>query len=511
MSIHPDPVGAMPTPPGAASPGERLLLAQERQRRLHDIIAAVNLGLGLDDILRLVRDAAVEAGGFDRAGVLLVEESAGVRQVRGVWGTSARRERRPRAQVGHQPRRGGSARAERVPYLLTRDGDSPDRVPPGWQGRTVVPTARLPLRSGGETVGILSVDNLLSGRPSPPRMSRRCCRSAKRRRRRCRARGATRRCARRSAASARCWKRCKLVAVILDSEGDVTFCNDFLLRLTGWEREEVLGQNWFDRFLPAEQREEVRRAFRLNIAQRRIWAHQEDEIVTRRGERRLISWSNVLLHDAEGNVRWATSIGEDVTERRRLEGQIAAAYERERRIAETLQRSLLLQKPDLTFPGLETDALHEVALEEATVGGDFFDVFALSDDKVALVVGDASGKGLAAAARTVEVKYALRAFLREYPYPARTLARLNQPALRDAAPGQPQQRHLRRRVARRGGRGERRDALLGGGRRAAARPAGPTGAPRPCRPGHAAVRRPGRDVRHRDPGPAAGRPDPDGD
>ena len=48
-----------------------------------------------------------------------------------------------------------------------------------------------------------------------------------------------------------------------------------------------------------------------------------------------------------------------------------------------------------------------------------------SKKKVALVVGDASGKGLAAGVRTAEVKFALRAFLREYPHPARALSRLN--------------------------------------------------------------------------------------
>lgn len=60
------------------------------------------------------------------------------------------------------------------------------------------------------------------------------------------------------------------------------------------------------------------------------------------------------------------------------------------------------------------------------VGGDFFDVFAVSENRVALVMGDVTGKGLEAAAFTAEVKYALRAILREYPSPAVALTRLNQ-------------------------------------------------------------------------------------
>jgi serine phosphatase RsbU (regulator of sigma subunit) len=59
------------------------------------------------------------------------------------------------------------------------------------------------------------------------------------------------------------------------------------------------------------------------------------------------------------------------------------------------------------------------------VGGDFYDAFALPSGEVALVVGDVAGKGLAAAARSAEVKYALRVYLRESPSPSEAITRLN--------------------------------------------------------------------------------------
>ena len=58
----------------------------------------------------------------------------------------------------------------------------------------------------------------------------------------------------------------------------------------------------------------------------------------------------------------------------------------------------------------------------------------LGDGRVALVVGDVTGKGLAAATHTAEVKFALRAILHEHPEPARALARLNR-FLMQAQPG----------------------------------------------------------------------------
>jgi serine phosphatase RsbU (regulator of sigma subunit) len=53
-------------------------------------------------------------------------------------------------------------------------------------------------------------------------------------------------------------------------------------------------------------------------------------------------------------------------------------------------------------------------------------VFALPRELVAIAIADASGKGLSAAVRTIQIKDVLRAFTREYPHsPAGIVARLN--------------------------------------------------------------------------------------
>ena len=44
----------------------------------------------------------------------------------------------------------------------------------------------------------------------------------------------------------------ELVSLMLDREARITYCNDYLLRLTGWPREEVIGKNWFELFMPPE-------------------------------------------------------------------------------------------------------------------------------------------------------------------------------------------------------------------------------------------------------------------
>jgi Serine phosphatase RsbU, regulator of sigma subunit len=135
-----------------------------------------------------------------------------------------------------------------------------------------------------------------------------------------------------------------------------------------------------------------------------------------------------LPHGHEAVVRVGTHLARIALEREDSARTLARLYEKEKRIAETLQRSLLTL-PAVEFPGLEYAYVYESARDEAQIGGDFYDVFALPDNRVALVVGDLTGKGLEAAAATAEVKFTLRAFLREYPDPAAALWRLNRSLL----------------------------------------------------------------------------------
>lgn len=105
--------------------------------------------------------------------------------------------------------------------------------------------------------------------------------------------------------------------------------------------------------------------------------------------------------------------------------ELEASYRRERNIAETLQRSLLFMPPENAFPELAVKALYEAASDNALVGGDFWDTFACDHGHVALVLGDVMGHGLPAAMFTAELKYVLRAFIREHEQPARILEQMN--------------------------------------------------------------------------------------
>ena len=114
----------------------------------------------------------------------------------------------------------------------------------------------------------------------------------------------------------------QLASVLVDREGAVTFANAYLLELLGCGEEEVVGHDWFDLCVPLEDRERSRAAFARGIASGLLAPHEEQELLTPYGERRLLSWNHTVLHDYSGQVDGRASIGADVTERRRAEQQL---------------------------------------------------------------------------------------------------------------------------------------------------------------------------------------------
>jgi len=103
-------------------------------------------------------------------------------------------------------------------------------------------------------------------------------------------------------------------------------------------------------------------------------------------------------------------------------------YERERKIAQELQRSLLpAELPGV--PGVALAARYEPGDNGAAVGGDWYDAIALAGGRVAVVIGDVVGRGIEAAATMGQMRSALRAILMQADDCGAMAERLNRFAL----------------------------------------------------------------------------------
>lgn len=122
-----------------------------------------------------------------------------------------------------------------------------------------------------------------------------------------------------------------------------------------------------------------------------------------------------------------------------LADQCAQALERVRlhqqqvTIAHTLQQSLLPRELP-SVAGIEMAARYVTAESAQEVGGDYYDVFEDGAGRLAVIVGDACGKGPDAAALTALARYTVRAVAMGGATPAATMGRLNT-AIRQQALG----------------------------------------------------------------------------
>jgi hypothetical protein len=99
-------------------------------------------------------------------------------------------------------------------------------------------------------------------------------------------------------------------------------------------------------------------------------------------------------------------------------------YAEQRTIARTLQHALL---PDRLpkVKGVETSARYETGVKGIDIGGDWYDLIALDDRRLLLVVGDVSGRGVRAAATMAALRFAIQAYAAQNDPPDEILSKLS--------------------------------------------------------------------------------------
>ena len=156
------------------------------------------------------------------------------------------------------------------------------------------------------------------------------------------------------------------IILVLDANARVVRVNPYFCSITGWSMDEVVGQDWIGRFLPAEVRAEIRALFHLAFEGVRTEGNV-NEILTRRGQRRSVSWFDDMLPEIDESPRMLVAIGIDVTEtlhaQRALEETNAFLDRRVRERTAELERAqaALVQSEKLSSLGTLVAGLsHEI-------------------------------------------------------------------------------------------------------------------------------------------------------
>jgi len=114
-----------------------------------------------------------------------------------------------------------------------------------------------------------------------------------------------------------------VMIVVLSPSGTITLVNQKALDILAITEKDAIGKNWFDNFVPAEEREEIRDQFAKSMAKGQSFPEvYENHVIAKNGTIHLISWHNTVLHNDSGQIISSLSSGEDITRSHQKEEEV---------------------------------------------------------------------------------------------------------------------------------------------------------------------------------------------
>ncbi|MCV7419367.1 SpoIIE family protein phosphatase [Mycobacterium yunnanensis] len=227
--------------------------------------------------------------------------------------------------------------------------------------------------------------------------------------------------------------------VITTPDGQIQAVNDTIAFWLGRERDTLIGTP-FAQLLTAGGRIHYETHFAPMLLASGSLNGVAVDIVASDGRRLPVMLTANVKSDAEGRPLLVRIVADDATDRRSYERELLAERRRaeeERTRAVSLAQTLQLSLVPPSFsppPGLQVDA-HYHSPSAGDVGGDFYDLFPLSQEKYGFFLGDVCGKGVGAATLTSLTRYTLRAAAVGDDHPVGVLHTLDRVLKQDAHGG----------------------------------------------------------------------------
>jgi PAS domain S-box-containing protein len=218
----------------------------------------------------------------------------------------------------------------------------------------------------------------------------------------------------------------------MDTEGNVTFFNEFAESFFGYSEKEILGKNVVGTIVPETESDgRDLRAMIHDIGRNsERYVNNENENMRKNGERVWIAWTNRPVYDEAGKVVEILCIGNDITPRKKAAEALAKAHGdleeqqgqlmRDIRLAANIHRSLL-PRP-IKNRRIIADIKHVPLLG---LGGDYVSLQLFMQRYLAVSVFDVTGHGLAASLLAGRVHSEIYRLVRNNYSPKRILKAVN--------------------------------------------------------------------------------------
>ncbi|HMT29174.1 MAG TPA: PAS domain S-box protein, partial [Bacteroidia bacterium] len=108
-----------------------------------------------------------------------------------------------------------------------------------------------------------------------------------------------------------------VIFVVTDKNENVVLINQNGCRILGYPESEIIGKNWFTLFSHQNESPDSKKLFQ-NLLEGKMGAMGsiENEFLSSKNEKKIISWKNTIIRDEKGNAVALLSAGEDITDKK---------------------------------------------------------------------------------------------------------------------------------------------------------------------------------------------------
>ncbi|MCX6087766.1 MAG: PAS domain S-box protein [Caldiserica bacterium] len=165
--------------------------------------------------------------------------------------------------------------------------------------------------------------------------------------------------------------------LLLDKEGCVILINKKGVELLGYPEEEIIGKDWFMKFLPEDKRIETKKYFmKILRGEVPIDSYYENPVITKSGVKTL-KWQNTLLKDANRKIFGILTSAEDFTERKKMEEEVLREKALLDQLVETAPESIVLTDNQGKVLHVNSEFVHMFGYEvDEAVGQNIDDLIA---------------------------------------------------------------------------------------------------------------------------------------
>lgn len=141
-------------------------------------------------------------------------------------------------------------------------------------------------------------------------------------------------------------KKANLLAITVNMDGIITFCNDALLEVTGRKKSELIKKNLFDVFVPVEEQAFWRYKFIQFIEHGNVTSNLEGTFKRQDGEHISIRFSSVILNNIKGKIYGVTIILENISEKKKVQQALERTNAQLKELFENANDLIQIFSPD---------------------------------------------------------------------------------------------------------------------------------------------------------------------